>query len=127
MHMDDPSVTLTVNRLPFWNRNTPPPATVGKYGPGEQVLEGWGEAVSACSSRKVNGPSVPIRLTYERPYVGLGVFSPTSGAGGEALTSEPWLIRDFIVNEPPAKCVRATPLSPEAASPEQGRPSLRPS
>src|SRR5215472_17077608 len=65
MQRDDPSARLTVNRLPSWKRNTPPPATVGKktlVGP-EHVLEGWGEAVSACSSRKVNGPSVPLPAT----------------------------------------------------------------
>src|SRR5689334_2251704 len=66
MQRDDPSVSWTVNRLPSWKRNTPAPATVGKWtlvGP-EQVLEGWGEPVSACSSRKVNGPSVPLPAKF---------------------------------------------------------------
>src|SRR5215469_15446050 len=55
----DPSMTVTTNKLPSWKRNTPVPATTAKDGP-EQLLGGWGEGPSACSSRNVNAPSVPL-------------------------------------------------------------------
>src|SRR6266568_5819088 len=55
----DPSLTVTINKLPSWKRNTPAPATTAKLGP-EQPLGGWGAGPSACSSRNVNDPNVPF-------------------------------------------------------------------
>ena len=55
----DPSVTVTLNRLPSWKRNTPAPATTRKLWAGA-TAGGWGAGPSACSSRNVNGPSVPF-------------------------------------------------------------------